>query len=137
MHPASLYYQSSNNLAIIYGINITRRDHFPTVIRWSDSNLRSANQELTEIRQVRQAVYNKIHYEANGDISMDVNQEETTSAQGAPMVFATRAKPVKNNKFAKRVGAKTTKKLELAKNAAFTLSSGDAMIYRALAARCN
>ena len=52
-------------------------------------------------------------------------------------IFAARTKPVKPNKFQKRVGAKTAKKLELAENAAFELEPADATTYRALAARCN
>ena len=50
-------------------------------------------------------------------------------------VFVT--KPVKSNKYQKRVGAKTAKKLELAENSEFELSPADATTYRALAARCN
>ena len=50
-------------------------------------------------------------------------------------VFVT--KPVKSNKYQKRVGAKTAKKLELAENSEFELSPADATTYRALAARCS
>ena len=52
-------------------------------------------------------------------------------------VFATRTKPVDSNKYKKRLGAKTAKKLELSENSAFELSPADATMYRALAARCN
>jgi hypothetical protein len=51
-------------------------------------------------------------------------------------IFAQRTKPEKN-KFQKRVGAKTAKRLEIAENAAFELEPADATMYRALAARCN
>ena len=54
-----------------------------------------------------------------------------------PMVYANRTKPVQSNKSAKRIGAKTAKTIELAKNADFTLCPADATTYRALAARCN
>ena len=52
-------------------------------------------------------------------------------------IFAARTKPINQNKYQKRVGAKKAKKLELDKNADFTLSPADATTYRALAARCN
>ena len=74
---------------------------------------------------------------------MVVDSDPSTSMQvDAPSstrhpVFANRTKPEKNNKYQKRVGAKTAKKLELAENSAFELSPADATMYRALAARCN
>ena len=52
-------------------------------------------------------------------------------------VFAARTKPADSNKYKKRLGAKTAKKLELSENSAFELSPADATMYRALAARCN
>ena len=52
-------------------------------------------------------------------------------------LFATRTKPVESNKFKKRLGAKTAKKLELKENSASELNPTDATMYRALAARCN
>ena len=61
---------------------------------------------------------------------MDVDQD-------GRQIFAARTKPLTTNKFQKRVGAKTAKKLELAENAAFELEPADATMYRALAARCN
>lgn len=67
----------------------------------------------------------------------DVVMAEVDNGGTVPMIFATRTKPVKNNKFAKRVGAKTAKNLELAANPKFTLSPQDVTTYRALAARCN
>ena len=50
---------------------------------------------------------------------------------------ATRTKPATTNKYAKRVGAKKTSRLELHDRDKYTLSSQDATMYRALAARCN
>ena len=71
---------------------------------------------------------------------MDVDSPLATSmdidSQPEP-IFAARTKPVQQNKFQKRVGAKQAKKLEIAENAAFELSPEDATMYRALAARCN
>jgi hypothetical protein len=52
-------------------------------------------------------------------------------------ISANRTKPVAKAKFQKRIGAKTSKKLELAENSAFELEPADATMYRALAARCN
>ena len=67
------------------------------------------------------------------DDAMIVDEDNANSQ----MVFATRTKPVKTNKYQKRLGAKKAKKLELAANSEFTLSPQDATTYRALAARCN
>ena len=50
---------------------------------------------------------------------------------------ATRTLPISTNKYKKRVGAKTAKKLEMSEHSEFTLSREDATMYRALAARCN
>ena len=50
---------------------------------------------------------------------------------------ATRTKPATTNKYAKRVGAKKAKRLELDDRSEYTLNSQDATMYRALAARCN
>ena len=58
---------------------------------------------------MRQVVYDEMDYETAEENSMDVDQEEADKVQEVPMVFATRTKPIKNNKFAKRVGAKTAK----------------------------
>jgi hypothetical protein len=67
--------------------------------------------------------------QANGATPMDVDE---------PLpVFAARTKPVTSNKFKKRLGAKTAKKLELSENSEFELAPADATMYRALAARCN
>ena len=49
----------------------------------------------------------------------------------------TRTKPATTNKYAKRVGAKKAKRLELDDRSEYTFSSQDATMYRALAARCN
>ena len=56
-----------------------------------------------------------------------------------PMIYAAskRTKPVNNNKYQKRLGAKKAKKLELSEDAELTLSRENATMYRALAARCN
>ena len=50
---------------------------------------------------------------------------------------ATRAKPANANKYAKSVGAKKTKRLELDYRSESTLSAQDATMCRPLAARCN
>ena len=50
---------------------------------------------------------------------------------------ATRTKPATTNKYAKRVGAKKGKRLELDDRSDYTLNFQDATMYRALAARCN
>ena len=49
---------------------------------------------------------------------------------------ATRTKPATTNKYAKRVGAKKAKQLELDDRSKYTLSAQDAAMTRALAARC-
>ena len=76
-------------------------------------------------------------------VAMEVDSSAYHASRPAPMqldslqpLFANRTKPVKQ-KFQKRVGAKTAKKLEIAEHAAFELEPADATMYRALAARCN
>ena len=72
------------------------------------------------------------------DISVMKNTEFTEPYPEAPRsLFATRTKPLNQNKYQKRMGAKKAKRLELDKNSEFTLSPADATTYRALAARCN
>ena len=68
-------------------------------------------------------------------VPMDISMAAEPLTSGR--VCATRTKPVNNAKYAKRVGAKKAKKLELDKNSEFVLSQADATTYRALAARCN
>ena len=114
------------------------------------SILNAANQGLSELEETKQVFTERMIHEPinssqtwsspfrhNDDIEMKDAPNAADSQDTAPMIYATRTKPVKSNKFAKRIGAKTAKKIELEKNAAFTLSPQDATTYRALAARCN
>ena len=50
---------------------------------------------------------------------------------------ATGTKPATTNKYAKRIGAKKAKRLELDDRSECTLIAQDAKMYRASAARCN
>ena len=90
-----------------------------------------ANQGLEVIKDVKQTFIEGM----NEDVVMQEEQSPTSQDMPTPMVCANRTKPVQSNKFAKRIGAKTAKNIELAKNADFTLSPADATAYRALAAR--
>ena len=73
------------------------------------------------------------------DSAIDIDPYNIQHSTDVDMVlfFAARTKPLNNNKFKKRVGAKMTKKLELAENAEHVLNQADATTYRALAAQCN
>ena len=53
------------------------------------------------------------------------------------LICANRTKPLVQNKYQKRMGAKKAKKLEIQENQEYALSQQDATTYRALAARCN
>ena len=75
--------------------------------------------------------------------SMDVDNSDENAMDIDAITFgkmcAARTPPVNSNKYAKRVGAKTAKKLEIAENALASdvLTSAEATMYRALSARCN
>lgn len=73
-----------------------------------------------------------------GQEEMDVEDSEGMDVDSGK-VCATRTNPAISNKYAKRVGAKKAKKLEIAKNAleSDVLSSADATMYQGLSARCN
>ena len=73
-----------------------------------------------------------------GHENMDVDDSDDMDVDSGK-VCATRTKPAISNKYAKRMGAKKAKKLEIAENALASdvLSSADATMYRALSARCN
>ena len=120
--------------------------------KFKQSLIEKANRELTELSSTVDAFENGMRNSIPLPMHVDKSHVPTTShfnkqknivmaevdnGGPTPMIFATRTKPVKNNKFAKRVGAKTAKKLELAANAESTLSAQDATTYRPLAARCN
>ena len=68
---------------------------------------------------------------------VDSEDNDAMDVDAGQQIFAARTKPVEANKYKKRLGAKTAKKLELSEDAAFELSPSDATMYRALAARCN
>jgi hypothetical protein len=70
----------------------------------------------------------------SADVAMSIN---TFIEAYNKLIHATRTKPVEQNKYKKRLGAKKAKKLEIAENSEFVLSPADATMYRALAARCN
>ena len=72
-----------------------------------------------------------------GKDHMDISMVARPQPRACGSIFAARTPPANQNKFQKRVGAKKAKRLELDKNADFTLSPSDATTYRALAARCN
>ena len=60
-------------------------------------------------------------------VSDPISPKADSSSVLDPMhICAQRTKPEKNNKYAKRVGAKTAKKLELDVNSEFVLSPADA-----------
>ena len=72
------------------------------------------------------------------DTPVNMEVDSVDPGRDDPMLIcANRTKPANSNKYAKRVGAKQAKKLELSENAEFVLSPKDATTYRALAARCN
>ena len=69
-------------------------------------------------------------------VDSQVSTDDRMNSLSAPLMAA-RTKPNKNNKYAKRVGAKKAKKLEITSDSSFTLNADDATTYRALSARCN
>mgnify|MGYP003334337955 CR=1 FL=1 len=59
----------------------------------------------------------------NMDVSMLIGNSAEPQPKASGSIFANKTKPINNNKFQKRLGAKKAKKLELDKNQDFTRTS--------------
>ena len=104
-------------------------------VRHSELSRHFGNQEARRRRRRRRRLIKQYSRPVSMEIDSDPSTSDLPTANHP--VFAKRTKPEKSNKYQKRLGAKTAKKLELAENSAFELSPADATMYRALVARCN